>query len=243
MGLMEIYQSLSTLNVRIDPHHDTWMLWLKKKTKKEVFEVAIGTILVQNTNWKNVNIAIKNLNSQKIHSFEQLLAIDLEKLENLIRPAGFYKQKARYLRSLAEMFQYLHTEGEKNLSRSQLLSVKGIGKETADSILVYCFYEPFPIVGTYTRRFLARIFGDEKFLKKKYEKIQEELSTAFPADSYLLGKFHALVVSHCQNYCQKKNPRCSECPINPQCSYGKYYKENPSVARIQESISPKKREK
>jgi endonuclease-3 related protein len=240
MSLIDLYQHLSLLNERIEPHHDTWMLWLKKKNEKEIFEVAIGTVLVQNTNWKNVNIAIDKLFSKKIKSFEQLLKLKQEQLEQIIRPAGFYKQKASYLRSLAELFQSLNIKGEKRVTRKQLLSVKGIGKETADSILVYCFYKPIPIIGVYTRRFLARMFADELYLKEKYENIQEEIRLAFPSDYYTLGKFHALIVSHCQNFCQKQAPKCSDCSLKSQCLYGLHFQDDPKVAQIQEFISSPK---
>jgi endonuclease-3 related protein len=243
MDLMEIYKSFSRYYLKIEPHHDTWMLWLKNKSQKEVYEVAVGTILVQNTNWKNVDSAIKNLFTEGIDSFIKLEKIDIVKLEEVIQPAGFYKQKARYLISLAVLFNKLSLTNRDFPTRNELLEVKGIGRETADSILVYCFYQPFPIIGTYTRRFLTRLYADPLFLKMKYEKIQELIKIQFPDDYIILGTFHALIVTHCKNFCQKNKTRCEDCFLSFLCIYGSNYKSDPSVANIQGKISSSKKKK
>ena len=243
MELREIYELLIQFYPRIEPHHDTWMLWLKKKSEREIFEVAVGTILVQNTNWKNVDIAIKNLSDEGVNSFMKLKIVDFEKLEKIIRPAGFYKQKARYLISLTELFNKLSLSNRKIPTRDELLGVKGIGKETADSILVYCFYQPYPIIGTYTRRFLTRIYADPKFLKLKYEKIQEHIRIEFPDDYFIIGKFHALIVAHSQKLCLKNQPLCEECFVRSNCIFGWNYKSDRSIANIQSKISPPKKKK
>ncbi len=243
MELRKIYETLNHFYTRIEPHHDTWILWLKKKTQREVFEVAVGTILVQNTSWKNVDIAIRNLLDKGIDSFIKLKTVDSEKLEQIIRPAGFYKQKTRYLFSLADLFSRLNLSNRQFPTRNELLEVKGIGRETADSILVYCFYQPVPIVGTYTRRFLTRMYADPGFLKQKYEKIQERIENEFSDDHFTLGKFHALIVAHCQKYCQKKQPLCDECFLRSNCIYGQEYKSNSKIASIQSKISKDKKKK
>ncbi len=240
MELKQIYESLIHFYPRIEPHHKTWMLWLKKKSQMEIFKVAIGTILVQNTNWKNVDIAIKNLFDESIDSFLKLKLADTESLENLIRPAGFYKQKVRYLISLADLFNKLSESNRKYPTRNELLEVKGIGKETADSILVYCFYQPFPIIGTYTRRFLTRIYADLSFLNLKYEILQERIKNEFKEDNFALGNFHAHIVAHCQKFCHKNQPLCEECFLHNTCIYGRKYKTNVLVADIQSKISKPK---
>lgn len=239
--LSEVYQQLKSFYIRLDPHAETWNLWIKaNKSTSETYEVAIGTILVQNTNWKNVDKAIANLKSSNVSSFEHIQRIKLEKLEHLVRPAGFFTQKAQYLKSLSTLLLSCYNHN-KSPSRQELIDCKGIGKETADSILVYCFQHPVPIVGTYTRRFLARFLGNVSYLKIKYENIQQELNKDLEKDFEVFGRFHALVVCHGQNLCQKNNPKCSKCFLLDFCIYGHQHKTDPEIAKIQTIItkSPK----
>ena len=105
MNHTELFQLFKEHYVTFNPHHDTWILWTKdNKTKEEFFEVAIGTILVQNTNWKNVDKAVENLRSNKIFTFAKILGCEDELLIELIRPAGFFKQKAEYLKAISKIF-------------------------------------------------------------------------------------------------------------------------------------------
>jgi endonuclease-3 related protein len=232
-----LYEWLNTQYPKLEPHGSTWLLWLKKKTPSEIFEVAIGTILVQNTNWRNVDKAIENLKNNSFFSFKDIHNMDLERLEVLIKPAGFYKQKAIYLKSLSKLF--LTHKTNQILSRAELLNCKGVGKETADSILVYCFRQPVPIVGTYTRRFFARINGKVDYLKIKYEIIQDKLRKNLKQEAQVFGRFHALVVCHSQNLCYKKHPKCSNCGLKPHCNYGQNWKNKPDIAFIQSAIEAK----
>ena len=237
--ISDLYKQLKQYYIRLDPHAETWDLWIKgNKTPSETFEVAVGTILVQNTNWRNVNKAIVNLKKNNVTSFKNLNEVFLEKLEQLIRPAGFYKQKALYLKSLSELF-LTYSNSDESPSRQELLNIKGIGKETADSILVYCFQQPVSIVWTYTRRFLARFQGEINYLKLAYDKIQKELVRNLKKDFEVLGRFHALVVCHGQNLCLKKSPRCSKCFLLDRCLYGQQHKTNPKIAHIQTIITEK----
>ncbi|MFX1253898.1 MAG: endonuclease III domain-containing protein [Promethearchaeota archaeon] len=239
--LKELYNQLKQHYPVLNPHASTWELWIKpNKPPSEVFEVAIGTILVQNTNWRNVNKAVFNLKQAGINSFKQLDNIDLEQLKELIKPAGFYNQKAVYLQTLCK-FLLTHQEQGTLPSRQQLLSCKGIGKETADSILVYCFQQPIAIVGTYTRRFFARIHGKVDYLKVPYEMIQKEQNKGLPKNPEVLGRFHALIVCHGQNLCQRTTPKCSKCFLESECLYGQKHKNDSNIAQIQAIISPSKR--
>lgn len=241
--ISEVHEQLKAHYIRLDPHAETWDLWIKgDKNRSETYEVAVGTVLVQNTNWRNVNKAIANLKSKKVFSFEQLQQIAVEDLEELIKSAGFYKQKSLYLKSLSKLFlTYYPTE--ETPSRKELLECKGIGKETADSILVYCFQQAVPIVGTYTRRFLARLHGNESYLKQKYEDIQEELNQELGENFEAFGRFHALVVVHGQNICQKNDPRCTQCFLINFCTYGQKRQIDPRIAQIQTAISKPSRNK
>ena len=203
----------------MDPHHETWELWIKpEKSRVEQFEVAIGTILVQNTNWNNVDKAIANLKNQSITSYEQIINLKKDELIELIRPAGFYKQKAEYLIRLSmNMIKYISMKIVP--TRKELLHIKGIGKETADSILVYCFQQASPIVGAYTRRLFSRFENNESYFQLKYEKFQDQITDVVGLDFENLGRFHALIVCHCQNVCQKKTPSCKFCFLNRDCGY------------------------
>jgi endonuclease-3 related protein len=240
LELNNLYQLLSTSSHRIEPHHETWMLWLKRKSREELFEVAIGTILVQNTNWNNVDLAISNLYRSNIKSFENLLDLGIIQLEEMIKPAGFYKQKSQALIFLAEVFLEYDSKGLGPPSRDELLRIKGVGKETADSLLVYCFYVSVPIIGTYTRRFFARIYGEIHYLKEKYEIIQEFIAKSISSDYYTLGKFHALIVSHSQLVCKKFDPLCDKCHLKDLCTFGKFHPTQPDLLQIQEAISQPK---
>ncbi|MFW9856129.1 MAG: endonuclease III domain-containing protein [Candidatus Thorarchaeota archaeon] len=233
----DLFEILNRQYHRLDPHHDTWELWIKSgKTAEEIFEVAIGTVLVQNTNWRNVDKAIGNLYQANICSFEELISLKQEKIEQMIKPAGFYKQKASYLQVLSRLLVSFS-----NLTfpptRDSLLSCPGIGKETADSILLYCFQQPISVVGTYTRRFFARYHSRVEYLKLKYETIQAEIQQELPRDSLVLGRFHALVVVHCQNICQKHDPKCDMCPLQSVCQYGTLLEGDPARLQLQEKIS------
>ncbi|MFX1538858.1 MAG: endonuclease III domain-containing protein [Promethearchaeota archaeon] len=234
--ISEVYRQLNDHYIRLNPHAETWDLWIKgDKNPSEIYEVAIGTILVQNTNWRNVNRAIANLKRNSIFAFDRILQMKGEELEELIKPAGFYKQKSSYLKSLSNLLLSCY-QNDKTPSREELLACKGVGKETADSILVYCFQQPRPIIGTYTRRFLARIYGDVNYLKYKYEVIQEEIAKELEMDFEVFGRFHALIVVHGQNYCQKNNPECSECFLRTSCTYGLKFQSNSEIAQIQNVI-------
>lgn len=237
----ELYNRLNQYYSRLDPHHETWVLWIKdNKTPIEIFEVAIGTILVQNTNWRNVNKVIAKLKAQNIVSFQQILDLNQEKLEQLVQPAGFYKQKAVYLKSLSKFF-LKYPSRDTLPSRKEILECRGVGEETADSILVYCFQHPIPIVGTYTRRFLARFFGDRSYLTKKYEIFQQELNDNLSFEVF--GRFHALVVCHGQNFCHKQTPKCAQCFLLDICRYGQLHESSSEIAQIQTLISRKTKKK
>ena len=214
------------------------MLWIKQeKTELEFFEVAIGTILVQNTNWVNVNKAIFNIISN-ISSFSELININEEMLIEWIRPAGFYHQKSKYLRNLSQFLIDINYQ-ENNPNRNDLLKIKGIGNETADSLLNFCFQQPIPVIGTYTRRLFARYTGDASFLKIPSEKIQQFIINSFPkANAYQLGHFHALIVVHNQNICQKVKPKCSNCIFEDECWYGTQSDQSDKKKDLQALISP-----
>ncbi len=181
-------------------------------------EVVIGAVLTQNTNWANVEKAIQNLKNAGLLSFPLLQAIPLEGLAEYIRPSGYYNIKARRLKNLFQMIEEEY-QGELDLllgdtlknSRENLLSVKGVGPETADSILLYAAHQPVFVIDTYTHR----VFSRHQLVPEEsdYHSLQEEFLGRLPGDVSLFNEYHALIVAVAKEFCKKKRPRCQECPL------------------------------
>jgi len=181
------------------------------------FEVIVGAILTQNTAWSNVEKAIINLKKQNLLSCGAILKIPDKDLASLIKPSGYYNQKAKRLKDFCTFFLKEYSgDIEKMFSeeigvlREKLLSVKGIGPETADSILLYAGNMPVFVVDTYTYRILSRhgLIPDEI----SYEEIQSLFMDFLDSDAELFKEFHALLVMTGKHFCKKK-PKCSGCPL------------------------------
>jgi endonuclease III related protein len=182
------------------------------------FEVMVGAILVQNTNWQNVKRAIAHLRQADLLEPHALYTVPTEELEELIRPAGYYRIKARRLRSL---FEFLIERFDGSLEamfrtplpqlREELLAVHGIGPETADSILLYAGDLPVFVVDAYTHRIFAR-HGWIGF-DVDYHTLQDYCQSSLPEDVKLYNEFHALLVNVGKHYCRKTGPKCRECPL------------------------------
>lgn len=180
-----------------------WKLWCKRpKTEGERKEVLIGAILTQRTNWKNVESAINNLKGAEINSLKDIYKEGPRKLESLIKPSGFYKTKARYLFNLAKFTieNYGSLERMKNLDlkelREKLLKLKGVGPETADSILLYALDKPVFVIDEYTRRLVKKHRLAEK---TSYEFLQKLFEENLRKDYRLYQDFHALIVINGKN--------------------------------------------
>ena len=181
------------------------------------FEIVVGAVLVQNTNWKNVERALDNLRDAGLLAARSLYELPPEELEQLIRPAGYYRVKARRLRNLlgwlidrfdGSLEQMFHTPLD--VLRAELLAVSGIGPETADSILLYAGGLPTFVVDAYTTRVLVRhgwIDAEADYYRTK-ELFEENL----PADAALFNEYHALLVRLGKEYC-RKTPKCAGCPL------------------------------
>jgi len=166
-------------------------------TRKGKFEVCMGAILTQNTAWTQVEKALTNLFAAKINTPEKILKTDSETIATLISPAGYRNQKTKYLKNIAEWFKKIYTPYPIPYTqelREELLQVKGVGRETADSILLYAFHLPTFVIDTYTKRTLAalKIFDE----KTPYETLRlwfmENLELSVP----LFQEYHALFVEH-----------------------------------------------
>ncbi|MGB3213013.1 MAG: endonuclease III domain-containing protein [Desulforhopalus sp.] len=182
------------------------------------FEIMVGAILTQNTNWSNVEKAIFNLKSERLLSFQSLSYLTADEIAPLIHPAGYYNLKARRLRNLLDMIETLY-DGELELflrdnlesARENLLAVKGVGPETADSILLYACGHPVFVVDMYTHRVFSRHNLVEE--ETDYGTMQETFMAHLPLDTQLFNEFHALIVRVAGTYCKKTKPLCDKCPL------------------------------
>ena len=182
-------------------------------------EVIVGAILTQNTAWQNVEKAIANLKAARLLSANALIAISESNIAELIRPSGYYNVKARRLKSFFIFLQdCFHGNldvmfGEETRTiREKLLQVKGIGEETADSMLLYAGGRPVFVVDAYTRRILMRHGVIREGLA--YGDIQRLFMKHLALDASLYNQYHALLVNTGKNYCSKTKPRCQACPLN-----------------------------
>ena len=182
------------------------------------FEVLVGAVLTQNTNWGNVERALQNLKAAGKLSPQALHQTRPHELAELIRPAGYFNVKANRLKNLIDWFfenydgnlKAMFSENLDSL-REGLLSVRGIGRETADSILLYAGDMPSFVVDAYTYRVLSRhlLIPEDS----TYEEIKSFFEDNLPKDVQLYNEYHALLVKVGKDYCKPRNPRCNECPL------------------------------
>jgi endonuclease-3 related protein len=204
--LTEIYQLLFD---RFGPQS-----WWPGETQ---FEIITGAILTQNTNWANVEKAIANLKSAHLLTPEKLCHLDVSKLAELIRPAGYYNIKAKRLKSFLSWL-FRNYDGQlanlENLDtdrlRAELLAIKGIGRETADSILLYAFGRLTFVVDAYTARVAVRHRLIEP--DADYEQLRDLFQSNLPQDSQLFNEYHALLVRLGKEFCRPE-AKCPRCPL------------------------------
>lgn len=216
--LSELFEAVyRRLFARFGPQH-----WWPASTP---FEMAVGAILTQSVAWRNVEQAIANLKAGGLLDPHALAGAPLERIAEAIRPARYFRQKAdrlqRFARHLVERYggsvgQML--EGPTASVRSELLSLPGIGPETADSILLYGGGHPVFVVDAYTRRIFHRIgVWDERI---EYAAMQDRFHRSLPEDPALFNEYHALIVRTGNEYCKARRPRCRECPLAGLCAAG-----------------------
>jgi endonuclease-3 related protein len=187
---------------------------------RTAFEIIVGAILTQNTSWGNVESAIRNLRRERLLTARAIEDVSFARLARLVRSSGYFRQKAKKLKCFV---RFLRSEYGGSLARmfrtptaalrDKLLSVHGIGPETADSILLYAGKHAVFVVDAYTRRLLER----HKLAapSQSYEEIRQLFEGSVPGDAPLYNEFHALIVRTGKEYCRARNPRCSECPLHP----------------------------
>ena len=188
-------------------------------------DVVIGAILTQNTAWSNVEKAIDSLKIANLWSLESIHCSTEEELASVVRSSGYFNQKARKLKSFAEHI-YMRYEWdvakflnqELTCLRKELLSIYGIGPETADDILVYAAEKPSFIIDVYTKRILGRLGIIDFKHRARYEDYQKLIQDQLPQDVRLFNEFHALLDNHAKLIC-KKSPICSECVLIDGCNW------------------------
>lgn len=175
------------------------------------FEIAVGAVLAQNTAWRGASKAVAALAARGLLSPDALLGAETSELEALLRPAGTYARKALYLKTLAAAWPALDAVVP---SRVELLKLRGIGYETADCILCYCFGEPRFVADAYAQRIAARCGAAAPGLG--YEAMRVLAEAALSEDAAYLAEAHALLVEHAKRRCRAK-PLCSGCALERDC--------------------------
>jgi len=185
---------------------------------EDPFEMIVGAILTQNTSWVNVEKAIVRLKEEDILEPEKIHSTSVEELAHYIQPSGYYNIKAKRIKAFLDHL-YFNYSGNLNLLlnvevdvlRKELLSINGIGPETADSILLYAGGRPIFVVDAYTRRIFARhhLISDDA----TYDEIQALFMSNLIEDEKLFNEYHALIVTLGKNLCRPKQPKCMECPL------------------------------
>jgi endonuclease-3 related protein len=206
-NLLKIYKKLYKA---FGPQH-----WWPGKTP---FEIAVGAILTQNTNWGNVEKAIHNLQRHSSLSAKTIHKMPAGILSGLIRPAGYFNIKAKRLKHFVDFLVNDYHGSVKKMKcedmhslREKLLGINGIGPETADSILLYALEKPVFVIDAYTKRILSRhgIMRHEN----PYEKFQEFFHLGLKRDVKLFNEYHALFVKVGKTFCKRGEPLCKECPL------------------------------
>jgi len=196
--------------------------WWPAKTK---LEMIVGAILTQNTAWTNVEKAIKKLKHAKLLTLKTLHQTPVSTIAKAIKPSGFFNQKARRLKDL---ITYIFTQHKGQLApmlntslneaREEWLNLKGIGPETADSILLYAGNRPTFVIDAYTRRIFKRLGLLPKADQMTYKSLQQYFQSHLPKNTQLFNEYHALIVHHAKQYCRKK-PLCNNCPLTKTCAH------------------------
>jgi endonuclease-3 related protein len=182
------------------------------------FEVIVGAILVQNTSWSNVALAIENLRRESLLTPRGIETVPSRRLARLIRSSGYFRQKTKKVKAFVNFLRREYQGSLRKMFRAptavlreQLLGVHGIGPETADSILLYAGGHPVFVVDAYTRRMLER--HGLAHSRLGYEEVRELFERSLSPDAALYNEFHALIVHTGKHFCRPREPRCGDCPL------------------------------
>lgn len=205
-----ILKAYELLLKRFGPQH-----WWPARTR---FEMMLGAVLTQNTAWTNVEKATSNLRKNGVLKFQSLEKASQAQIAEWIRPAGYFNQKTGYIKEMTSQIRNRHAGSINQLFsletpalRKELLSWKGVGPETADSILLYAAKRPVFVVDAYTRRVCLRHGWIDQ--KATYNDIATLFTDNLPQELQLFNEYHALIVQVCKDYCLVRNPKCEGCPL------------------------------
>lgn len=187
------------------------------------FEIMVGAILTQNAAWTNVERAINNLKSHNYLTPQKILAIPPTLLAECLQPSGYFNLKAQRLRNYCQWYVEAGELPVLSLCdtsdlRKQLLTVNGVGPETADDILLYAFGRPVFVIDAYTRRLFSRLQLLEH--DAAYEALRHQFEADLKKEASLFNEYHALIVRHAKDVC-KKRPDCDNCCLKEQCAFCK----------------------
>ena len=214
--LFEVYLTLLSFFGKQNWWPIDWNYHLRRKTNP-FDEIVIGAVLTQNTSWKNVERSLERFKEYGELSLRFVEKIPLEELHFFVQPTGFYRQKSIYLKEVAKFIRSLKGAIPK---RGDLLRVKGIGKETADVILLYAYNVPSFVIDRYTLRWLERFIG-RGF---NYDTAKGLFEEFLPKNVPVYKEFHALLDELGKNFCLKREPKCDICPLRERCLKGKNLK-------------------
>ncbi len=175
-------------------------------------EIVIGAVLTQNTNWNNVEKALENLKKINALNFKAIIKMPVNDLEEVIKPSGFYRLKAKRLKNVCK--HLYPVDVVERIEREELLKISGVGRETADSILLYAGKRPYFVIDAYTKRLMLRLYK----VNGSYEDLRKLFEENLPKDVKLFQEYHALIVKHAKVHCSKK-PSCEGCPLANNCQY------------------------
>ena len=196
----------------------------RRLNQRERWEIMVGALLTQNTTWHNAELCLEALSASGSLDLRELHDLPLEQLSGLIRPARYFNQKAQRLHDLAGYVLDAYGGSIAALTgrppaelRPELLALKGIGQETADSILLYAAQYPFFVIDAFTRRICHRL--GLAAVSASYGELQGLFARALPADADLFNEYHALFVRHAVEHCRPK-PQCDSCCLRKSCRFG-----------------------
>jgi len=209
MTISRCYAALKRSSAHIDA--EWWPV--RHDFEPPVLEIAVGAVLTQNTSWRNAERALARMHEKKLTTARAIAHANVRTLQSAIRPAGFYRQKAMRVKTLAT---FLSEKRFMNVERDELLALNGIGHETADSVLLYALNARSFVIDAYTRRVFSRlgtIDGDET-----YDELKQLFERAVPKSADTYKEFHALIVEHAKATCRAV-PRCERCVLRQDCRH------------------------